>query len=147
MIMKYTEIELQYEDIMWFGVDRNGVVFECTSGGIGCVPLFVINSKEETVALQTFFFESLRDSSTETLYVPDKDSPLIQDCKILSRKGLYCFDVAIDDEQPDLYKKVSAPSTALTLFDLPSDIKSLMEKHIVDVNVEANTYISVPHGK
>ena len=42
MIMKYTEIELQYEDIMWFGVDRNGVVFECTSGGVGCVPLFLI---------------------------------------------------------------------------------------------------------
>lgn len=145
--MKYTEIELQYEDIMWFGVDRNGVVFECTSGGMGCVPLFVINSKEETIALQTFFFELLRDFCTETLYIPDNDSPLIQDCKILSRKGLYCFDVAIDEEKPELYKKISAPSTALKIFDLPSEIKAVMEKHIVDVDVASNTYISVPHGK
>ena len=35
--MRYEIIDLQIEDIMWFGIDNNGYIFECTSGGIGKV--------------------------------------------------------------------------------------------------------------
>lgn len=28
--MEYTEIDLQIEDIMWFSVDKNGYVLECS---------------------------------------------------------------------------------------------------------------------
>ena len=46
--MRISIIDLQCEDIMWFGVDKNNYIFECTSAGCGNVPEFVCCSKENT---------------------------------------------------------------------------------------------------
>ncbi len=46
--MTYSEIDLQCEDLLWFGVDRAGRVFCCTTAGQGNVPPFVCRSREET---------------------------------------------------------------------------------------------------
>ena len=53
--MRYTIIDLQCEDILWFGLDINGNVLAFTSGGSGNVPEFVCRSKEETELLIDFF--------------------------------------------------------------------------------------------
>lgn len=47
--MRITEIDLQCEDIMWFGIDNH--IFECTSAGCGNVPEFVCESKKNTKIL------------------------------------------------------------------------------------------------
>ena len=144
--MKYSEIDLQCEDIMWFGVDKDGHIFECTSGGIGCVPSFVCNSRENTESLIDFFLETLDFSTNGALLIDDNDSPLVQDCRTLVKKGIYCFDVAIDDGRPNEYKKIAIPNDPLLLSDLPEDIKNLMAEHVVPVDVKSSMYIRVPHA-
>lgn len=49
--MKYTELDLQIEDIMWFGIDKNGLIFEATTGGCANFSAFAINSKEDNEQL------------------------------------------------------------------------------------------------
>lgn len=56
--MRITAIELQCEDIMWFGIDNNNHIFECTSAGCGNVPEFVCISKENTESLLNFFMNA-----------------------------------------------------------------------------------------
>ena len=144
--MKYTEIDLQCEDIMWFGVDKNGYIFECTSGGIGCVPPFVCNSKEDTEHLEVFFLNKLKESTQGTLLIPDDGNQLSRDGLSLSRKGIFCFDVATDEGRPNEYKKIAVPVRPLNVSELPNDIKNLMNNHTVDIDVSAETFIKVPHA-
>ena len=143
--MKYSKIELQCEDIMWFGVDKNGLIFECTSGGLGCVPSFVCNSKEETELLEEFFLDVPDDFDYE-LYNSDESNELYQDCIILSSKGIFCYDVAVAEERIDEYKRISEPIKPLTINDLPEDIKAIMMSHKVDIDVTKDLYISVEHA-
>ena len=56
--MRYTEIDLQIEDIMWFGIDLNGYIFSCTTAGAANVPEFVCKSKEQTEFLADYFIEN-----------------------------------------------------------------------------------------
>ena len=144
--MKFTEIDLQCEDIMWFGIDKNGIVFECTSGGVGCVPKFVCESKENTAILEKFFLQELKETTQGTLLTADTDSPLSQDGLSLSKKGVFCFDVAIDDGRPNEYKKIAIPHHPIGLSDLPNKIKNIMRNHIVDVDVASETFIRVAHA-
>ena len=144
--MKYSEIDLQCEDIMWFGVDNNGYIFECTSGGLGCVPSFVCESRENTESLIDYFLETLENRTTGSLLIEDNDSPLAQDCRSLVRKGVFCFDIAIDDGRPDEYKKIAEPNEPILLSDLPENIRNLMTEHLVPVDVASSMYIRVPHA-
>ena len=64
--MRITAIELQCEDIMWFGIDNNNHIFECTSSGCGNVPEFVCISKENTESLLNFFMNELAEFTEET---------------------------------------------------------------------------------
>lgn len=143
--MKYSKIELQCEDIMWFGVDKNGIIFECTSGGLGCVPSFVCDSKEETELLEEYFLD-IPDECAEGLYDNNESDDLFQDCIILSSKGIFCYDVAVDEERIDEYRRISEPVKPLTINDLPDDIKEIMNSHKVDVDVTKDLYISVEHA-
>lgn len=144
--MKYTEIDLQCEDIMWFGVDRNGLVFECTSGGIGCVPSFVCRSREDTEKLEHYFLNELRETTQGHLLLKDSSNQLAQESLSLSQKGIYCFDVAIDDNRPDEYKKIALPDQPLNVLDLPERIKNLLCDHTIDVDVASELFIRVPHA-
>ena len=144
--MKYTEIDLQCEDIMWFGVDRNGLIFECTSAGIGCVPSFVCDSREETEELVSFFLDNFQTTTQGSLLFDASDNQLTQDCLILSGKGIFCFDVAIDEDRPNEYKRIAFPQEPIKVSDLPKKIQSILATHKVDVDVTFDAYISVPHA-
>ena len=84
--MRITEIDLQCEDIMWFGIDINGVVFECTSGGIGCVPSFVCESKETTEMLEDFFLTRLAATTQGTVLLSQNGNPMLDEVKSLYEK-------------------------------------------------------------
>ena len=45
--MRYSEIDLQCEDIAWFGIDSQKHIIAFASGGIGNVPELVSRSKED----------------------------------------------------------------------------------------------------
>ncbi|MBD5101435.1 MAG: hypothetical protein HDT27_01825, partial [Subdoligranulum sp.] len=61
--VRYTDIDLQIWDILWFAVDKNGYIGAFTSGGSNVVPEFVCCSKEETEILENYFSEYLKPST------------------------------------------------------------------------------------
>lgn len=128
--MRYTDIDLQSTDIMWFGVDKNECIAAFFSGGRFCVPEFVCQSIEETELLETFFLKELGTSTECVLCVDEKDNSLIWDCKILSAKGIYCFDIS--DKRESDYKMISYPKTPIKTELLPQDIFRIMQLHIID---------------
>ena len=143
--MRITAIELQYEDIMWFGIDNNNHIFECTSAGCGNVPEFVCISKENTESLLNFFMNELAEFTEEKVAVEyDDTNSLLKDCIHLSRKGLYCYDVYEDDEQQ--YIKISEPLKPLEFDSLPTYIKDILENNRVNVDVRTDKIISVEHA-
>ena len=85
--MRYTEIDLQIEDVMWFGIDRNGFVISCTTAGIGNVPEFVCRSKEETEKLYDFFSAKLSDKADYSLHAKKENNELINESIALAKKG------------------------------------------------------------
>ena len=58
--MKYSVIDLQVEDIMWFGIDTNGLIFACTTAGCANVPDFVCKSREINELICGFFMDELK---------------------------------------------------------------------------------------
>ena len=145
--MRYSEIDLQCEDIMWFGVDKIGAIFECTTGGIGNVPEFVCMSKETNETLCDYFVKTLSKSTSATLLCEyDEDNELLKDCIGLSEKGIVCYDISEDDEKEGDYVKISVPEKNISIESLPNHIKNLLEDHIVDVDVLTNNLLHVNHA-
>ena len=53
--MRISELEVEYEDILWFAIDKFHRVIAFTSGVYGHVPEFVCRSKEETILIENYF--------------------------------------------------------------------------------------------
>ena len=143
--MKYTEIDLQIEDIMWFGIDKNGIIFEATTGGCANVPAFVINSREDNEQLNNYFM-SLGEGHAESKLLEElnPDYPAFEDCISLTKNGITCFDV--DAEETNLYKKIATTSLPKKIDDLPDNIKQIIATRKIDFNVLESSKISVEHG-
>lgn len=129
--MRYSMIDLQCEDIMWFGVDEHGHILAFTSGGSGPVPEFVCRSKEETAQLEAFFLEKLDHTSTFIMEIPDDDSPLANDAQVLAGKGVYVYDVSYDENPIDDYELISSPTDPVLISDLPADIVAILRDHVI----------------
>ena len=127
--MEYTDIDLQSTDIMWFGIDKNGNIAAFFSGGEFCVPEFVCRSIEETELLEEFFLNELGTSTEYVLCVEEKDNSLIKDCKDLSNKGIYCFDIS--NKKGVDYEMISYPKTPIKKELLPQDIFDILQSHYI----------------
>ena len=145
--MRYTEIDLQCEDIMWFGVDKTGAIFECTTGGIGNVPEFVCKSKETNELLCKFFIESLSTTTEANLLCDyDEENDLLKDCISLAQKGIYCFDISEDEKYEGDYIKISVPKNPINLESLPERIKELMKDRIVNEDISEVNLLHLKHA-
>ena len=145
--MRISIIDLQCEDIMWFGVDKNNYIFECTSAGCGNVPEFVCCSKENTNKLIDFFMEELKEKSEEKLLCEYKESnELLQYCISMARKGIYCYDISQDDGHINEYKKIVEPVEPLSYEELPEEIKELLIGNKVNIDVITDKYINLKHA-
>ena len=145
--MRYTEIDLQIEDIMWFGIDLNGYIFFCTTAGTANAPEFVCKSKEQTEFLADYFIEKLEKTTTETLETPYIDNPLMNDAVLLAQKGVFVFDAVTNNiEHNGEYGKIVSPKTPVQYVALPDDIKKLLQDHIVPVDAAKEKYICVKHA-
>ncbi len=146
--MRIDVIELQSEDVMWFGIDRRNHIFECTSGGVGNVPEFVCKSKEEMLILENFFMNKLKESTAECLLCDyEETNQLVQDCILLARKGVFCYDIADNEEHESVYEKIIEPVNPLSYYDLPDIIQKIMKDHkILSIDVERDDYIKVEHA-
>ena len=141
--MKYTEMELQCNDIMWFGIDKNHRVFECTSGGLGNIPAFVINNKEDNTTLKDYFM-NLKEDNCECRLMVDEDDELIRQCIHLAKCGIYCFDVNYDNNNE--YVAVAKPVTPLSFNSLPRNIQDILRNNYCDIDVNEQDVIKVKHG-
>ncbi len=144
--MRYSEIDLQCEDIIWFGIDSNERIFACFSGGIGCVPEFVCRSREETELLLNYFTDVQPVFTKGKLYNLQKNNSPVEDCMMLSSKGIYCFDIDTEETYGDFYRKVSLPSKELCLSDLPKKIKNIITDHVINTDIALSDRIIVPHA-
>ncbi len=144
--MRYSEVDLQCEDITWFGVDADQRAFMCTSGGIGCVPEFVCRSVEETEYLLDFFTNTLNAITKGRICGAKDSNPLIEECLVFSTKGLYCFDVDTDETYGDFYRKVTYPERELFLRDLPASIRKILADHVICTDVSASDKLIAPHA-
>jgi len=144
--MRYSEIDLQIEDIMWFAIDINGYVLAFTSGGCGNVPEFVCNSKEETTILSDFFMNSLNKTTNANLLIDNDGSYLAEDSIELSSKGIFCFDVFIDDNNNCNYSKIASPSEPILFSSLPQNIKNIISSHNINIDVLHTDTVTVKHA-
>jgi hypothetical protein len=143
--MRITEINLQCEDIMWFGIDNQNHIFECTSAGCGNVPEFVCQSKENAETLLEFFMDELDEFTEAKLLVEYvDDNQLLNECVQLSRKGIYCFDIYEENERQ--YAKIVEPVEPLNYDVLPQKIKEIFVDNRVNIDVMKEKIISVKHA-
>lgn len=143
--MRITEINLQCEDIMWFGIDNQNHIFECTSAGCGNVPEFVCQSKENVETLLEFFMDELDEFTEAKLLVEYvDDNQLLNECVQLSRKGIYCFDIYEENERQ--YAKIVEPVEPLNYDVLPQKIKEIFVDNRVNIDVMKEKIISVKHA-
>ncbi len=143
--MRISEIDLQCEDIMWFAIDIQGNVFECTSAGCGNVPEYVCKSREETDAILEYFTQKAPVVTNSKLLIPSEKNDLVNDISILSSKGIYCFDIT-DYDKDEVYQMVAFPENPIHFSDLPDDIQVLLKDHIYSGNVSVEKEISVEHA-
>lgn len=143
--MRFTELEIQTEDIMWFAVDECNHIFVCTSGGCGVIPEFVCRSREEAELLEEYFLTELVESTQESHVIQfEKTNSLIEDFRLLSRKGIFCFDVSMT---PNCYSrryiKYIEPVLPIRLECLPERIQEIMADHRIPVDVSQSPYIDL----
>lgn len=130
--MIITDLDLQIEDIEWYGVDKNGRIAQFMSGGSFAVPEFVRESREN-LEIVSHFFEKYNQTISETvLFNKNIEYPrkeFIEECKYISQKGIYCYDIWHKSEFMNEYIYVCKPSLALAITDLPQDIQSVLSRY------------------
>lgn len=133
--MRISEIDLQCEDLIWFGVDKNNYIFECTAAGCGNVPESVCKSKENTKLLENFFLNNF--SEEEKTKLPELS-------KALTQKGIFCYDIYSENER--FYSKISSPKVPLKFEKLPENIKILIEENRFDIDVTHENILNIKHA-
>lgn len=145
--MEITELDLEMEDIEWYGVDETGKIGLFMSGGSLAVPSSICKSRENLEKVCDYFNNFNRlisncvDINNKIVY-PRKE--FITECKLTSQKGIYCFDISDDDNLNNQYYFISKPETPLFIDELPLEIKTIMlEYRILGVNFEIDDIVCI----
>lgn len=142
--MRFDEGDLCCWNITWFGVDKNGYIFECISEVFANVPEFVCKSQEETEFLEESLMEYLGIDEDDWGYPP-----------VLSEKGLYSFGGIVEDDpeskedfetHPYWYKKWGEAKNPLHFDRLPKNIQKIMDSHRIEVDITKTDYLYVEHA-
>lgn len=141
--MRISELEVEYEDILWFAIDKFHRVIAFTSGVYGHVPEFVCRSKEETILIENYFDNCGKRTEIKHIKGIEFGEKLIGFCEYITQKGIYCFDSYNGNEHVEYYTKISSPCEALVIENVPEPIASILKSHIIDVDVEMVDIIHV----
>lgn len=144
--MRFSIINLQCEDIMWFAIDSNNCILAFTSGGCGSVPEFVCRSKEETSQLETFFLEKLEAVSDAKMEITSDDTPLSTDAELLAKKGIFVYDVSFEENHPDEYARIAIPTVPIHIDDLPADIAAIIRDHMIECDASCSKFLKIKHA-
>jgi len=146
--MRITEIDLEVEDIEWYGIDEDGRVAQFTSGGSKMVPEFICESRESLDSVSEFF-ENLNPDIAEEVTFSEEASKYprkeyLQECKKTAQKGLYCYDISDEEDITGRYILICKPSYELLISDLPETIQSILLNYkIPNINFMNNRIISI----
>ncbi|WP_324822893.1 hypothetical protein [Sinanaerobacter sp. ZZT-01] len=145
--MRITEIDLEIEDIEWYGIDEDGRIAQFTSGGSKVVPEFICESRERLHTVSKFFEDMNPNTEKEvTFHVKaskNRSEKYLQECKIVSQKGLYCFDIS-DEQDTEEYVLICNPSCTLMISDLPVSMQDILLKcKISNSNFSKNNTILI----
>jgi hypothetical protein len=149
--VRITELDCQIEDILWFALDKNGLVAAFFAGGCGNIPEEVCRKKENLEILENYFTDiapvmAAANFTAEQGEKMNASCSLYKECSILSSKGIVCYDVYdnITKTHTSDYHKVSYPSQGLRAEHLPQSIKSIMWRVILhDVDFETDHFMKV----
>lgn len=131
--MRITEFYLEIEDVEWYGVDENNKIAQFTSGGSKMVPEFICESREK-LDIICDYFGRLNHILSEDVSFSDEASKYsrkeyLEDCKLLSSKGIYCYDISDERSATSDYVLVCKPTSELLITDLPEDIQRIMRDY------------------
>ena len=88
--MRISELEVEYEDILWFAIDKFHRVIAFTSGVYGHVPEFVCRSKEETILIENYFDNCGKRTEIKHIKGIEFGEKLIGFCEYMTQKlGIY----------------------------------------------------------
>lgn len=127
--MRYTEIDLEIEDVMWFAIDQRGHIGCFTSGGHGNIPEFVCRSREDNEAICDYFMEDSPVFTTGKLMHVPKGSFQEEDCLLLVSKGIFSYDIMNSND--DVYDKIAIPNHALCIDRIDEKIRILLSDHVI----------------
>ena len=144
--MRYTEIDLQCEDIMWFGIDSNGYIAAFTSGGSGNIPEFVCRSKEETDYLVRYFTGDMKTVSGVLLEHANDGSILVNDAISFAHKGVFTYDVSYDEGHTEEYRQIAVPTQPIAVDHLPDDIRKVLSDHFIECDLTKSRFVRVQHA-
>jgi len=145
--MEITEVDLEIEDIEWYGIDETGRIGLFMSGGSLAVPKFICKSREN-LEMVCDYFRKLDNIITDDVMINNKLSyprkEFVFECKLMSQKGVYCFDISNDEKNDNQYIFISKPQKSLNVKDLPFEIQNIMLNYKMNlVNFERDELISV----
>lgn len=128
--MRITEIDLEIEDIEWYGIDSNGRIAQFTSGGSMLVPEFICESRQRLNSV-CMFFNKLKPNNIHKVLFNEKitkflNEDYLEECKIISQKGLYCYDIFDEQDIKGEYMLICRPSCELLISDLPEKLQSVL---------------------
>lgn len=136
-----SEIDLQIEDLLWFGVDNEGSIVAFTSAGTGNVPAFVCADKITNEKLYNYFSYRCENVAETLLEDTEYKIGLEEDAQMYCQKGLYYYDADGMD-----YEKIASPSKALKLEDLDNTIQTIMKERKLDFAASKSNLVTVPHA-
>lgn len=134
--MRITKLDLEINDIEWFALDIRGRLLRFTSGVHGNVPEFVCKSKEILDKIQAYFWELPKITDANILVGQEFGKDLLDECREMSERGLYCFDAYNGHKHMSSYTKLSAPQEPLTIRDLHHSIQRFLENNIINIEVD-----------
>lgn len=141
--MRITELELEYNDIEWFAIDKNQKIMRFTSGLYGYVPEFVCASVENNDLLGEFFEKLGKYTDSIVLRNNSFGAKLLHECQEISQKGIYCFDAFDGADDSTSYTKISVPKQPIYFSELPEHIQNAVRHNLLDVDVDEMDVISV----
>ena len=149
--MRITEIDLEIEDIEWYGIDEKGRIAQFTSGGGKMVPEFICESRENLAAVCEYF-ENFNSYNVEEVTFTEEASKYprkeyLQECKKISQKGLYCFETLDEKDNTVGYMLICKPSNELLISDLPETIQNILLNYkMSNINFKNNKIISIENA-
>lgn len=133
---KISKTDCEFMDIKWYGIDKKGNIAVFCSGGVGNVPEFVCESKENTEYIEDCFDNI--EIFTDYIFCFDLDEISKEFAANFSSRGLYYFD-SDSYECGDIaslqkyYTKISYPTKPLKYKTLPQNLQEAMNMNFMDI--------------